>query len=274
MCVLVVIVTYYPKKDLLLRNLQAYIDEVDKVLIWENTPEIERYKYRFINDDKVEYHGDGVNSISHGLNYAWNYARENGYDYLLTMDQDSVLEDGRRYLRTSMDFLGMKHKIGLIGPLINSYVIYNLIIPLGDNEHLITSAMLVPVCLLNQLGGYCEDFVIDGVDIDICIRARLNGYDIYKNTNGVLHQIFGKPYERTLFGKKYIGSNYDQRRLYSIFFSHMLLYRRYKCAIASHMLMVYFKHFIPRIIFWEGNKMSKILAIFNGIKDGLTNTKW
>ena len=36
--ILAIVVTYYPERDLLVRNVEAFIDHVDKVLIWENTP--------------------------------------------------------------------------------------------------------------------------------------------------------------------------------------------------------------------------------------------
>lgn len=91
--ILSIIVTYFPEKELLEKNINAIIHSVDKVLIWENTPSDQRDKYRFFNEEKVKYCGDGVNSISHALNYAWRYAQDNGYDYLLTMDQDSCFVD-------------------------------------------------------------------------------------------------------------------------------------------------------------------------------------
>lgn len=269
MCVLVVIVTYYPKKDLLLRNLQAYIDEVDKVLIWENTPEIERYKYRFINDDKVEYHGDGVNSISHGLNYAWNYARENGYDYLLTMDQDSVFKNFDVFLTTTIEF--QSQSICLVGPMISrtsESAPSSVITEIGANAHLITSGLVIPVSLLNEINGFCEDFKIEAVDVDLCVRVRNSDYKLFQNSNGVLVQRFGAPYEKKLFWKTYIGSNYNEKRLYEIFRNHIIIYRRYKNNAVKGFVISYFRNFVPRIILWEDNKITKLWAIFKGIIAG------
>ena len=96
--ILAIVVTYYPEKELLERNVQAFIDHVDKVLIWENTPSPDKLDYRFIEHEKVVYYGDGINSISRALNYAWEYANENGFDYLLTMDQDSYFENFDYYV--------------------------------------------------------------------------------------------------------------------------------------------------------------------------------
>ena len=100
--ILAIVVTYYPERDLLEKNISAYIEYVDKVLIWENTPEEYKLQYRFVEHKKVEYCGDGINSISHALNHAWKYAIENGYDYLLTMDQDSLWADFSSFLNNTI----------------------------------------------------------------------------------------------------------------------------------------------------------------------------
>ena len=106
--ILAIVVTYYPEKDLLEKNVQAFINQVDKVLIWENTPSPDKLDYRFITHEKVEYHGDGINSISRALNYAWEYANENGYDYLLTMDQDSFFENFDYYVASSSSLTSLQ----------------------------------------------------------------------------------------------------------------------------------------------------------------------
>ena len=51
--ILAIVVTYYPEKELLERNVQAFINRVDKVLIWENTPSPDKMSYRFISHEKV-----------------------------------------------------------------------------------------------------------------------------------------------------------------------------------------------------------------------------
>jgi len=86
------------KKELLEKNISAIIHSVDKILIWENTPSDQCGSYRFVHHKKVEYRGDGINRISHALNYAWQYAKAHGYDHLLTMDRDSSFEDFPRYI--------------------------------------------------------------------------------------------------------------------------------------------------------------------------------
>lgn len=46
-------------------------------------------------------------------------------------------------------------------------------------DHLIASGCLIPVAVLNRIGPMREDFFIDMVDIEWCLRARAAGYQLY-----------------------------------------------------------------------------------------------
>lgn len=269
MRLLAIIVTYYPDRDLLAENVNAIYDCIDKLLIWENTPISERFDYRFLTNSKIEYCGDDVNSISHALNYAWQYAQKNGYDYILTMDQDSVFKSFDIFLKTTIEI--QSPDVCLVGPRIdrnNGTPPSPDITEIGANAHLITSGLIIPVSLLNEIHGFCEDFQIEAVDVDLCVRVRNSDYKIFQNSNGVLVQRFGAPYEKKIFGKIYVGSNYNEKRLYEIFRNHIIIYRRYKNNAVKGFVISYFRNFVPRIILWEDNKINKLLAIFKGIIAG------
>ncbi len=268
--ILAIVVVYKPDLGLLKRNIDAFISYIDCVILWNNSPDCFNEKLLQCESDKIQYHTEGRNiGISKALNYAWRYAQKNKYDYLLTMDQDSVFLNFKVYSDTTIKY--NEQEICLIGPGISigeSRTLVPNISEVDDQNHLITSGMLVPISLLNKIGGYCEDFKIEAVDLDLCIRARAAGYRICRNTFGELSQTFGNPYTRKLFGKTYIGANYSSQRLYGIFRNHMILYRRYKCPLAKRLLKVYFINFVPRIFLWEDFKGDKLKAIFRGLKDG------
>ena len=269
--VLAIVVSYYPDKDLFIRNISALLESVDKLIIWENTPE-KAEDYRYATDSKIEYVSEGGNvGISKALNYAYNYALRYNYDYLLTMDQDSYFINLKQYLDTSLFFAGELPYI--YGPLVTrnkDTIPDNKIIKLNKHQSIITSGMLIPTIVLNIIGGYCEDFMVDAIDVDFCIRAKNAGYSIYRNGNGVLLQHFGEPYTRSLLGKQYICPNYSASRLYGIFRNHLIIYRRYHKIETKKLLFMYFRHFIPRIVLWEKNKIKKLGSIFKGITDGFT----
>lgn len=272
MRILAIVVTYYPEKELLESNVSAFVDEVDKVLIWENTPPSDKKDYRFIQHAKVEYCGDGVNSISHGLNYGWQYAKDHGYDYLLTMDQDSLLEN---FACMKQDAESHCYDKAIIGPLINK--VKDEKGSDGDNhtfevENLITSGSLIPIEVLNTLGGYDERLSIDGLDTDLSYRAKANGILLLRFEGCNLIQRFGEPVVRSFCGKEYHISMYSPKRLRSILKAHVYLIRKHKNMsrdVKRYILRHYVVDKTKEIILFENQKMRKLFSLYDGIIEGL-----
>lgn len=269
MKILAVVTTYYPEKDLLRRNISAYIKDVDKVIIWENTPEKERFQYRFVDDDKVEYYGDGINSISRGLNFSWRYAAENGYDLMLTMDQDSIIEN--------FDVLkayGCEHFSDqvILGPqLMQAKGGINPVIA-ERRESIITSGMLIPMRVLERIGGYNPSLVIDGIDTDLCLRANHYGIFSFQVRGCILHQQFGVPLVKYFRGKKYEINSYSPTRLRSILQAHIYLIRKHpnmSLGMRKYICNHYIKGKLIEIILFEDKKISKIYNLFRGVINGL-----
>lgn len=274
MKILAIVVTYYPEKNLLKKNINAFIEYVDKVLIWENTPESEKLSSRFIHDEKIEYCGDGINSISHALNYGWKYAKRNGYDYLLTMDQDSILvnftlvkEYVKQHYREKA-LLSPHINMPNIKPVIS--IVNNIRVTRVDG--LITSGSLFYIGLLDILNGFNETLSIDGIDTDLYLRADQLGIPSYRINNYNLVQRFGEPQIRYLFGKRYELTTYSAHRLESILQSHIYIMRKYRNMSAQTKKYIVRHYVVGRIrdvIFFESDKMSKIISLCRGIIKGL-----
>lgn len=264
MRILAIVVTYFPDKELLKDNILSFIDEVEKVLIWENTPQHERNSYRFVNHDKVEYCGDGINSISRGMNYGWNYAKENGYDYLLTMDQDSVFRNFPKYKQAILDFEGNGNCI--IGPMINIDKSFrDCYTPVPA---IITSGMMIPITLLDKLGGYCSAFPVDGIDSELCIKATENGIGVFQYEGASIDHHFGEVRDSQC-KKTVLLKNYSANRLYGIFMSHIVLLRKYKQNVwIKSIVKYYIRAYFVGVLLYDRQKLRKLLAILRGIKDG------
>lgn len=264
--ILVIIVTYFPNKDLLLKNIGAFIDHIDKVLIWENTPDSKKHIYRYISHEKVEYCGDGINSISHALNYAWSYAIDNSYKYLLTMDQDSIWNNFPLFLKETI--FNSEAPEGIYGPVVNDEKYEEKFHP----KILITSGMLVPVKILTETNGYNEDFIIDGVDSWFCYTAMEKGYNSFCIKGCYLLQNFGNFHGVSFLGYTFKTLDYPPRRLYEIYKSYIALSRRFKLTNEykkQFLLYLMFKWPI-KIILVENNKIKKIESIIKGIMAGVS----
>ena len=62
-------------------------------------PKTDAVRYKVVDSPKIEYVGCGDNvGISRALNFAWEYANDNDYDGILTMDQDSIWDNLGQFL--------------------------------------------------------------------------------------------------------------------------------------------------------------------------------
>lgn len=268
--ILAIVVTYFPEKELIEKNISAFIDHVDKVIIWENTPKDKKHLYRYINNPKVEYCGDGVNSISHALNYAWKYAEKNGYDHLLTMDQDSVFEDFSYYLKYTVNAEKAPH--GIWSPWIVSHEFPKkkcLTEDIIEMKTAITSGLLQKVSLISELGGWNEGFDIDGIDDEYVFNATRSGVKTYAIRNAFLIQQYGKPMDASFMGHTVTLPNYSPQRYYSIYRSHVQLVRMFpeqKLFILG--CREHWGGLIKWIFLFEDQRFKKLYKIISGIING------
>ena len=252
MKILAVIVAYNPDLEALERCLWSFRAHVDKVVIWKNS------SFEFDRAD-VEFAGDGSNcGIGKALNYAWEKAREEGFDALLTMDQDSEWQDFPSFLKKA----GQAPE-GLWGPWVNME-------PKADYEPsdlIITSGMLVPLSLIRRIGGWREDFLVDAVDVDFVLHAKELGIPAWHVGGGWLRQQFGARRKKGLIHVY----DYSPERLYSIFRNHFIVIRRYK-GVSSQLKRMFVRRWCLsrpiRILLGEKDAFRKLAAIFRGIRDG------
>lgn len=267
--ILAVVLSYYPDKDLLIRNIYSFINDVDQVLIWENTPLKDREQYHYISDSKVFYHGESINSIPHALNFAWKYAVEKKYDYLLTMDQDSVWENFDGFLKRTI--YNPSCPFGVWGPNLNTQGVKNM--EFSEVRYLINSGMLQSVDIINKVGGWREDFTIDAFDIEYCYHAKELGIQSFRVGGCELKHTFGNPSEKKVRGKQLHLLNYSPLRLYGIYRNHIIVIRKYKDTqtLKRNFIRFWMKKHLLDILLGEDNKMEKLCAIFRGVFSGITS---
>ena len=263
--ILAIVVTYYPEKELLVRNVQAFIGHVDKVLIWENTPSPDKLDYRFISHEKVEYFGDGVNSISRALNFAWEYANEKGFDYMLTMDQDSYFENFDFYVGRTVFCKDAPD--GIWTPQMNREAVSD---EYEEIDIPITSGMLASVKIVNAIGGWNESYTIASVDDEFFLQAHQCKIKKYKVKDASLLQRFGITQVVTVFGHKLELRNYGPQRLYDIYRNNIILIRKYpKIDYLRKNFFHYWLKAIVLVFLFEKQRFKKTAAIFKGIISGL-----
>lgn len=272
---LAVVVTYHPDLDLLKENIAAFADRVGEIYVWDNSPSEESVKtgeFLRLHFPHVIIEGVGENKgVSYGLNHGWKYAQKHGYDLVLTMDQDSRFENFDAFLGRVLD-KWEKEGLCVCGPTPNRQQ--------GNQKEgqgfirsiaVITSGMLVPMQILNDAEGYCEDFFVDAIDFDFCYRIREKGYEAFMDLESNLIQVFGEPRYKKILGMKIHGYGYSPLRVYGIFRNHIITWRRYHHpgVLLRHIVKQYFFNYLLKgVLLVEDKKWTKLKAAFKGMVDG------
>lgn len=256
-----IVVTYHPNMDDFIENILRYSLTVDKILVWQNSDEVFLFPDQIRN--KVILCGTKQNQlIAKALNYGLEWCKTNGYDYLLTMDQDS------RWI--NFDFFIQRvsaiadNKVAIFSPNVNKQFIDDC--KDISAESVITSGSLCNVRVADKLGGFREDYGIYWVDGEYCHWARLNGYIVKVLCDCHLEQQFGKK-TKTKFG--YYTSNYSPTVYYYLIRNMLWMKREYgnnpsmKCVIYTLFINV------RGILLGESDKSEKIIMIFKAIYHGI-----
>ena len=112
-----VVILYNPELSIL-ENIKSYIDQVEKLYVVDNSEASNESLIQEIKSfSKIEYIPNKYNiGIAAALNIGARKAIEEGFDYLLTMDQDS--ETPPRMVANLLNCFSEDSKIALVSPLI------------------------------------------------------------------------------------------------------------------------------------------------------------
>lgn len=170
--------------------LNRLVEQFEKIYIFNNGR-----PYSFDMFSSVEYISENENKgIAYALNKIMSCAKKDGYSWVVTMDQDSVIPDG--LVDGYAKHIDKNSNIGIVCPqVIDKRRIYSVAEKDSREEYVdfcITSAACTSVEAWERCGKFDEWLFIDLVDNDFCKRLTLSGYKILKLNQWVLDQEFGK----------------------------------------------------------------------------------
>lgn len=278
------IVTYNPPLERLRENIGHIVDQVEKLYLIDNgSDNLEEIQSACAKDARIEIIPLGKNlGIAAALNRMLQQGEADAFDWVLTLDQDSVC--AADLIAQYTPYLGWGN-LALICP----YVEY-----IGTGEErpadmppytyvhrCITSASLTNVAIWRAVGGFDERLFIDMVDYDYCALVREKGYKILQVNGALLHQELGAKARRvTLFNKLgklpglgrwrdarvYVYNHSPQRTYYYARNSRYYLWR-YK-DILDPTEAKGIKRWLQYKLLFEGQRFSKFRAILRGRRDG------
>lgn len=266
-----VVVLFNPDESVF-RNLYSYVSQVNKIYAIDNS-EL-KIKNEVIDNIKtisnLEYLTDHANlGVAAALNIGANRAIADGYQYLLTMDQDSK----------ATEFM-----VGRLAALFDKYSDAAIITPFHLNEGFplpsdntaeqellftITSGNLLSLEKYKKVGGFLEKLFIDYVDHEYCLRLNSVGFKIIMKNDVVLYHNLGKLKREELFGIEFFPSHHSPERYYyrtrNRFYVNDLYKKRFKDYVKSDRRR-FFRELIE-MFFFESEILKKLHMIVIGYID-------
>ncbi|KFX06796.1 hypothetical protein KP22_01520 [Pectobacterium betavasculorum] len=290
---LAVVVFYNPEGDYFNRCL-LIASQVDELIVYDNSIDesvITENKKNILKIDNAIYYSEGVNNgIGKALNYAVIKSKEGGYDLLFTFDQDTEVPSS--YVKSLISSYLSEKNIGAIGPIykdINVNRECRFPVSLGpfvvrktlsgeskiqDVLSIITSGTLYPVKIFDKIGFFDEDFFIDYIDNEFCLRLQKNGYRVCVEPKICINHALGnRTVKKSIV--KFSPTNYPFYRKYYITRNRLFVYKLYFLKYPGFVFYDFsaFALDFLRVILFESDKINKLKAYFYGVKHFILNKK-
>jgi rhamnosyltransferase len=231
-----ILVAYNPEIEELNQAIERLKKQTDIVIVCNNSD----YDVKF-EDEQVKIFNFGENlGIAKAQSIGMKWAFENGADFILQMDQDSIPSDDlvKKLLDCYEDLTTKGYKVGLVGPQDydkdtkelnkarlkkgNAIKSTNYIIL----EQTLSSGSLIPKKVYQIVGGMDDELFIDAVDSEYCWRIRKNGFLVIKNNDALLAHKLGDG-KKKILGFMYVGVPSPIRHYYQIRNTLLLVTRSY-----------------------------------------------
>lgn len=265
------IVLYNPDLSRLKENICAIASQVDEIVLVDNgSNNIAMIEKIYSNIPKISILKNSQNlGIAKALEEILDVAIKKGYNWVLTLDQDSVCKDEliKKYLKYSN-----LHNVGIMSCNIidrnfESLSVCEKGVDYQEILYCITSASFINVEAYLKTDGFDEKMFIDCVDFDICIKMREKGYRIIRiNYDGILHEV-GHGRNVNFLGKKYEIYNHSAFRHYYMARNRFYLSRKYPYEFKRYRVILRECRMWLFILLYEEDKLGKISARMKGIAD-------
>ncbi len=274
-----VVITYFPDDDISSRLLRIQ-QQLPSIIIIDNASSKHCLSIlrNFSVSPKIEllenYNNEGIGKA---LNQAVSLARESGFLWMLTLDQDTLVHEDM------FDTLvAVYRSSGCRSPLIGSNYWdvsrekqFLKCDSRTDKEFVerrtvITSGTLMRLDLFKCIGGFREDYFIDSIDHEYCLRVRANGFQVIMSCKKLMSHSIGRRGSRK---SRLLAFDHPPVRKYYMARNTLVTlkcYFRREPVWAVRQLTRLIVEFLSIVII-EGDKRNKGNAFGRGILDAIRN---
>lgn len=282
MCKVAAIIVSYNPDNNLLDSINLLINQVERIIIVDNGSESEKKKniklIRDIDKEKIEIIFNEENlGIATALNIGVRSALKQGYNWILTMDQDSKVSknmvEKMLEVYNGIDEKERKDILSLFPNFVDERVQ-----SIEENSDMdtyeyvdadITSGNLLRAEVFDKVGFFDDSLFIDLVDTDFCMRLNEKNIKMIKVRDAILYHSLGESQSvKSIFGK-FNTSNHSALRRYYMTRNRFYTWEKYKDlnSFTLNRDKSLFKKEFVKIILGEKDKVNKIKMVFKGYKD-------
>jgi rhamnosyltransferase len=281
-------------------NFETLYLQVDKSIIVDNRSDEETLKtlveiqnvYKNSIDVEIIFNKRNM-GLAKAQNIGIKRAIEENYDWVLLLDHDSSLDEKMvNEMLEVYNSLSVKeqNQIAILAPNI---VDVNINMPssyltssgflikrekcIPDKKYLenivwvIASGSMIKTSVIREVGLMREDFFIDYIDAEFCLRVKKNNYGILVISNAILHHKLGDKKLYRFFGFNIKPTLHPPSRRYYIYRNRIKVWREFFFTFPSIVIFDVLVAFydIFKILFFEDGRPEKFKKILKGVKDGL-----
>jgi rhamnosyltransferase len=203
--------------------------------------------------------------VGYALNRGVERAREIGCSWLLTMDQDSVVDGS--FIAAFQTALEREPELVCLAPRTTSRSLKKDAAG-GEISYAITSGNLVRVSVFEQIGLYDDGFFVDCIDFDFCLRLRRAGYAVHRVPAAMMQHQLGDAVDLPKVVERIYARHSPVRRYYmyrnSLYMAERYVFKFpgfiFKLGLSQMLLLVF-------IGLLDSNPLASYRAIARGVWD-------
>lgn len=291
-----IIVTFHPD-DGFPSRLAAISAQVDRVIVVDNNSS--DASIALTRNELLGQNGHLISNrrnvgIAEALNQGLAFALNAGYRWAITLDQDSApAPDMVAELCSTLDRTEAPDEVAVVSPNVTlesteasqgywprphpsvPWLFERARIGSHDLTGVtltITSGSLMSLTIYERLGPFRNDFFIDYVDTEYCLRAQIAGYKILVSAKAVLRHRLGDMKEMAVAGYAVRPRFHSPDRIYYQYRNRIPTLFRYGRAVPhwTSFDVVTSTYNLLRIMLFEDRRLEKIRAAATGTWHGLT----
>jgi len=274
-----IVITHNPDKNLNQR-IERIVNQVAYTIVVDNGSffPIDPLLQNFVVSRKLEIIKNNYNAgIAKALNQGLSRAKELKFSQALTLDEDTIIDaDMVDNLISIYREYPFKEQIGIIGSNARSKNSGKLFKKCKDERKnfietktIVTTGSLMSLSAYECVGPFRNDFFIEGVDLEYCLRLRKHGFKVLFFCQPLMTCSGGGGEVHKFFGRTVLVDNHAPWRYYYRIKNLIKIIRAYFWQEPSWIFLAilnYFKMF-AKIVLYENNRLAKISSILRGIRD-------